>query len=245
MVKYGLEVKVVAVIPCWNEGRTIGEVVQRTRQYVDDVLVVDNRSSDGTSLAAQKAGATVFQCHLAGAGASTALGIGITLSKREADVVVTLDGDGQHNADEISRVTQCVVEGRADLVIGSRFLRPYRLPGYRKFGIDMITWLYNLGHQRKITDGQSCFRAYSARALNVLMPIDEAGFAFSVEMLVKARASGLRIMEVPIQCIYHDDRKMNSSINPIRHGLSVALAVLKWRLKLEWVPWLQGLFYAG
>ncbi len=222
---------VIALIPCWNEKTTIKDVVERAKQHVACVLVVDDGSRDGTASVAREAGALVCQSQRYGVGASTGMGLEIAL-KGESDVILTLDGDGQHNPDEILKVVQPIVRGEADMVIGSRFLWPCRVPRFRKLGIDIITWLYNYGVRSKIVDGQSCFRAYSRDALRSILPVEESGFAFSVEMLVKARKKGLRIKEVPIQCIYHRDRSMNSSLNPVLHGVGVALGVVKWRLRL-------------
>ena len=113
-----------------------------------------------------------------------------------------------------------------DLIIGSRFLGGYNnVARYRRFGIDVITFLYNFGAREKITDAQSCFRAYSNRALETLA-ITEDGFGFSVETLVQARKAGLRIDEVSISCIYHEE---SHSMNPVLHGVGVALMVVKHR----------------
>jgi glycosyltransferase involved in cell wall biosynthesis len=150
-----------------------------------------------------------------------------------ADVVVTLDGDGQHNPDEIPEVVSPVLSGEADLVIGSRFMGRYNnVAAYRRFGINVITFLYNMGSSAKITDGQSCFRAYGRRALEVLN-ITEDGFGFSVETLIQARRAGLRIREVPISCVYHEE---SHSLNPVIHGVGVAWKVVEHRLRrlLEW-----------
>jgi O-antigen/teichoic acid export membrane protein len=218
---------IVAAIPCYNEARFVGDVVRQTRQHVDTVVVVDDGSTDETVEVAQAAGAQVIQ-HPANLGpgiaARNCLQGGLD---RQADVLVTLDGDGQHNPDEISDVIAPILAGEADLVIGSRFLGRYNnVAGYRRFGIDVITFLYNLGARTKITDGQSCFRAYNRRALETLR-ITEPGFGFSVETLVQARNAGLRIREASISCVYHEE---SHSMNPVIHGVGVALMVIKHRV---------------
>lgn len=232
--------KVVAVIPCRNEGTTIGEVVAKTLRHVDEVLVIDNRSTDWTAVIAEEAGAHVYVCTELGAGASTRLGMSYALNpKREADVIITLDGDGQHDPDDIPILLKGSWE--ADVVIGSRFLNGgYRVPAYRKFGIDIITWLYNVGYRNKLTDGQSCFRVFSKGVAKWLLErgdLVEDGFAFSTEWLVKARRAGYLMTEVPIRCIYHREYAANSSTHPFAHGFSVALKTVKWRL---WEKWDRG-----
>lgn len=221
---------VVAAIPCHNEERFIADIVGSARQYVDQVIVVDDGSSDGTSQAAEAAGATVVQ-HRANRGPGEAYSSCFDAARAlDADLLITLDGDGQHLPGELPRILGPLLEGEADLVIGSRFLGEYEIPRYRKFGIDVITWLYNLGSDVRVADAQSCYRGYSRAALDTLH-ITESGFGFSVELLVQARNKDLVIQEVPISCVYHPD---SHSMNPALHGVGVALMVVKHRFKSLW-----------
>ena len=219
---------IVAAIPCYNEARFIGDVVQRTLEHVEAVVVVDDGSTDGTAEAAQAAGARVIRhpTNLGpGAAARDCLQAGLDL---QADILVTLDGDGQHNPAEIPEVVAPILAGEADLVIGSRFLGRYNnVAAYRRFGIDVITFLYNIGSRTKITDGQSCFRAHNRRTLETLQ-ITEPGFGFSVETLVQARNAGLHIHEASISCVYHEE---SHSMNPVVHGVGVSLKAVEHRIK--------------
>jgi GT2 family glycosyltransferase len=220
---------IIVSIPCLNEEQFISDVVKRARRYVGKVIVVDDGSTDNTSEAAQAAGAHVVR-HERRQGAGAATRSAFEAAKTYgADVLVTLDGDGQHNPDEIPQVLAPIINGEADLVIGSRFLQPTQgtnIRRYRKFGIDVITWLYNLGSKVKVFDSQSCFRAHSRRLLEAIN-ITENGFSFSVEVLIEARRKSFVITEVPISCVYHSQ---GSSLNPVAHGLGVAFAVIKLRL---------------
>ena len=227
--------KVVAAIPCFNEQQFIGDVVSKARNHVDLVIVIDDGSSDDTAKVAQAAGAEVIR-HEARQGAGAATKSGFEAAKKNnADVLVTLDGDGQHDPNDIPRLLNPILDGEADLVIGSRFLIPSspdirfktNAPRYRKFGINIITWLYNLGSSTKVSDSQSCFRAHSQRIIDAIN-ITEDGFGFSVQVLIQARRKGFAIKEVPISCLYHPQ---GSSLNPVSHGLGVALTVIKLRLK--------------
>ena len=222
--------KISAVIPCRNEARTIYDVVKEALLHVDEVIVADDSSSDDTAVQARAAGAKVRNNNSprSGAGANTKEG----LLMSDADVIVTLDGDGQHLASEIPNVLAPILDGKADLVIGSRFMGEYKIARYRKFGIDVITFLYNFGRRQKVVDSQSCFRAFT-RGLLDSVNIEERGFGFSTEVLIKARARGYKIVEVPITCVYHKEYAQNSSSNPVIHGLSVAWATIKWRIKEE------------
>jgi glycosyltransferase involved in cell wall biosynthesis len=222
--------KIIAVIPCLDEEQFIGDVVANALKHVDKVIVVDDGSTDGTADVARDAGAEVISHEKRlGAGAATRSGFEAAI-KMGADIVVTLDGDGQHDADEIPAVIKHVLDGAADLTIGSRFINPStNMPPYRNLGIDIITWLYNTGSMVKIRDSQSCFRAHSRKLLESIS-ITRADFGFSIEVLVKARKKGLKIVEVPASCLYHDQ---GSSMNPISHGLVVAWSVVHLRFMIE------------
>ncbi len=214
--------KTIAVIPCLNEENFIHDVVVKTIKHVDKVIVVDDGSKDATARVAQEAGAEVVSHpRRQGAGAATRTGFETALNYG-ADIVVTLDGDGQHNPDEINRLLAPIIEGQADLVIGSRFLDPdTNMPHYRKLGIDAITWLYNWGSPVRVSDSQSCFRAHTRKLLEAVR-ISRRDFSFSIEVLVKSRRLGFAIAEVPISCLYHAN---GSTMDPISHGLSVAWSV--------------------
>lgn len=218
---------IMVAAPAYNEGQFIAEVVLNAGKYADEVTVVDDGSTDNTAQIAELAGASVIR-HETNRGAGEATKSCFEEARRKgANVLVTLDGDGQHNADVIPQILAPILGGKADLVIGSRFLVNHgTIPRYRRFGINVITWLYNVGSKLRTSDAQSCFRAYSEKALHSL-DITERGFGFSVELLIQARQRGLTIVDVPISCIYHS---ASHSANPLTHGLGVALTVVKLRL---------------
>jgi len=220
--------KIVAAIPCYNEEAFIGDIVQQVRRYVDEVIVVDDGSRDATAAAARAAGAIVLK-HETNKGYGEAIGSCFKAARDlDADILVTLDGDKQHTASEIPAVVEPVVRGEADLAIGSRFLSPDHqkdMPRYRRLGIKIITWLLNVGSKTKVSDSQSGFRAYSRRLVDTLQ-VSQKGMGISVEVIARARRAHLAIREVPITCIYHRE---SSTMNPLTHGMSVALATLRCR----------------
>ena len=220
--------RVIAAIPCFNTETFIADVVSRARRYVDQVIVIDDGSHDGTAEAAKTAGALVVN-HRVNRGYGESVKSCFEAARMNAaDILVTLDGDGQHNPDEILKILAPVAKGEADLIIGSRFLtNEVNMPRYRKFGIGFITFLWNFGSEVKVSDTQSGFRAYSKKIFKTF-PLSEKGMSISIETLEKARRKRAIIKEVPISCFY-----VPSTLNlkAIRHGLSVALAVVKIRLK--------------
>lgn len=222
--------KTVAVIPCWNEARFIGDVVRKTKQYVDRVVVADDCSTDRTASIAKESGARVFESVMRrGFGGNLIYGINRALATDGEHIIVTLDGDGQHNPDDIPKLLEIIENEDVGIVIGSRFMKSYACPRYRKIGINIINWLYNVGCEDKIQDSQSCLRAYRREVFEPL-ELKSSGFGLSTEVLIKARDMGYKIREVPVDCIYHEDRNLNSTMTPLKHGILVALATIRWRL---------------
>jgi len=222
-------VSLLAAIPAFNEQKTIGSVVLTALRYATKVVVIDDGSDDETAWVAERAGATVVR-HPTNRGYGAALRSCFEYAREsEFEVLVILDGDGQHRPEMIPQVVAPVDEGKADVSIGSRFLdghRPGSVPGYRKFGISVITKLTNLGTRRsgKITDAQSGFRAYSRAAIAAIDPL-EANMGASAEILWEADRNGLRIVEVPIAIDYDAS---GSSLGPVRHGLSVVGSMIRY-----------------
>jgi glycosyltransferase involved in cell wall biosynthesis len=221
-------IKVIAAIPCYNTEPSIADVVSAARKHTDQVLVIDDGSRDGTAEVARAAGAVVI-CHGINKGYGEAVKTCFQAAKTNgADILVTIDGDGQHNPEEIPLLFAPIVEGKADIVIGSRFLASeVNMPRYRRFGIGVITFLFNFGSRIKVSDAQSGFRAYSKKMIDTLL-LSDTGMSISIESLEKARLNGAIIKEVPISCFYIPS---TLNFNAIKHGLGVALSVIRIRLK--------------
>lgn len=229
---------IVAGIPAYNEEKTIAKVVLLAQKYADTVLVCDDGSQDLTGDIAQKLGAIVIR-H------KKNLGYGATIQSLfekakalNADLLLTLDADGQHDARDIPKVMQPIMEGKADIVFGSRFLeQKSSVPFYRRLGIKVLTKMTkSSGEKGNITDAQCGFRAYNKKAVEGLM-LDEKGMGISSEILLKSKALGLVITEVPVEVRYRGLE--TSTQNPFVHGLSVFSTIV--RLVVEERP----LFYLG
>ena len=230
-------IKTVAVIPTYNEEKTIAEIVTMAKKHCARVIVVDNMSTDKTCEEAGKAMPchNIYRSYVRGAGAATALGLAHSLNLLKpycCKAIVTLDGDGQHNPGEILLLLEPIRRGEADIVIGSRFIYPSNgnMPKYRAFGIKTVNWFVNVFSPVKFTDTLCCFRAFTREAVKAL-PIEDDGFGFGTEMLIKARKKGLRVKEVPVTSIYHEDFWQNHTMWPLWHGLSLVWATIKWRIK--------------
>lgn len=208
---------VFAAIPCFNEERFIGSVVVKAKKYADRVMVIDDGSTDGSAEVAAESGAVVYQ-HGRNLGYGAAIRSALEKGKQlGADILVILDGDGQHDPRDIPRLVKPIVDRKADIVIGSRFIGEGKAtPFYRRVGQRLLTAVTNLGSGQKISDSQSGFRAYSARALRDLN-LTESGMSVSSEIQFAISRSALRVSEVPINVTYVDKTKRN----PVGHGVGV------------------------
>jgi glycosyltransferase involved in cell wall biosynthesis len=208
-----------AVLPAYNEELVIGSVILRTKQYVDRVIVVDDGSIDRTSEIAKLAGADVVSLeHNTGKAYALLLGLRRAL-ETGCTVAVMLDADGQHNPNEIQRVAGLVSIGKADLVIGSRFLENNQeIPSYRQVGQKTLDLFTNFGAKTRVTDSQSGFRALSRQALRNL-DFKSDGYNVESDMIAHFSAMGLPIMEVPITVNYDVPHKHKK--NPVTHGVGV------------------------
>ncbi|AGB49690.1 glycosyl transferase [Methanomethylovorans hollandica DSM 15978] len=217
---------IVAAIPAYNEEIGIGSVIARTRQYVDEVLVIDDGSADCTYKVAELMGATVLR-HEKNAGKGAALRTAFKWAMdNNVDILVTLDGDGQHNPDEIPRLLEPILQKDADMVNGARFLKGHDLqvPKYRRLGQEVLTFATNLGgsFESKINDSQSGFRAFAGNTFDTFT-FNNNGMGIESEMLADASSASLRIKEVPITCRYDVE---GSTFNPLRHGAAVLSSIL-------------------
>ena len=131
--------------------------------------------------------------------------------------MITIDGDGQHDPNQVPLLLDAITKHNVDVAIGSRFLSEQDTPGYRKAGIKIITSATNYSTNLKVSDSQSGFRAYSNLAINEIVPT-ETGMSVSTEILLKVSNKGLSLAEVPITISYDGD---TSTQNPVSHGTSV------------------------
>ncbi|HEY7082046.1 MAG TPA: glycosyltransferase family 2 protein [Nitrososphaeraceae archaeon] len=226
-VAYSTNPRIIICIPAFNESKNIADIIKKTQKYATEVIVCDDGSSDNTSEVANKSGATVIR-HSSNRGYGSAIStLFRTAREKDADVMVTIDSDGQHDPDKIPDLISPLTEQGIDIVIGSRFLTLHekdRIPAYRSFGIKTITRLAQVASYGNLTDAQSGFRAYSKTAL-MKINLYEEGMAVSTEILLRAKEKSLQITEVPITVNYDVERP--STHNPITHGIGVLYSLMQ------------------
>jgi glycosyltransferase involved in cell wall biosynthesis len=216
--------KITIGIPAYNEEKNIASIITKLKNITDSIIVCDDGSSDMTSEISKNLGAIVIS-HKKNMGYGAAIRTIFQKSvELDSDILVTFDADGQHRIDDVNKILQPLENNEADIVIGSRFLdNESKVPNYRKIGIKVITQVTNASLKKKLTDSQSGFRAYNKQALTQISP-SEMGMGISTEILIKASSKGLRIAEIPITVLYHDD---TSTHNPVSHGTSVLVSTIK------------------
>ena len=214
---------VVAIIPAYNEEKALADVIGKTLEHVDEVIVIDDGSSDKTSEVAIGAGARVIK-HSVNLGKGEALKSGFKAIGDDS-IIITIDGDGQHNPSEIPDLVRPIIEDGADLVNGSRYMNgpEENTPAYRRVGQKVLDIATNISAGTKVTDSQSGFRAFSSKSKNVFR-FKDTGFGIESEMLVDASEAGLKIVEVPITVRYDLD---GSTKDPITHGVGVLFNIAK------------------
>ena len=192
--------RIVAVVPALNEVPSIRQVVdgllQQTRVPLAEVIVVDNGSTDDTGRVAQAAGATVVVEPRRGYGYACLAGV---VAAEDADVVVLLDGDAADDPDDLLRVVQPLLDGQADLVVGSRALgarEPGSMTPHQVFGNWLAATIMRALYGVAVSD-LGPFRAIRRDDL-LALEMRELTYGWSVEMMVKAARAGLRYQEVPV-----------------------------------------------
>ena len=211
-------------IPAFNEEKNIASIIMKLKKVTDHIIVCNDGSTDMTEEISKKLDVVVIN-HSRNMGYGSAIrSIFLKAKELQADILVTFDADGQHRVEDIQSVTQPIIDNKADIVIGSRFLENKSdIPEYRKFGIKVITKITNSSLKEKLTDSQSGFRAYSKNVLKDVTP-SESGMGVSTEILIKASNAGHKIAEVPITIMYGSD---TSTHNPVSHGTSVLFSTIK------------------
>ena len=205
--------RIAAIIPAYNEEKHIGDVVRRTRQKLDDVLVVDDGSADETAERAREAGAEVIM-HEQNRGKGETIKTGLRhWQDRQSEFVIILDADGQHRPEEIDHFLNAAVSSdEPKLILGTRMNDLSAMPIVRRIVNRWMSDRISAVCGQKIPDTQCGFRMLHRQLIPELLG-GAARFDYETEMLIVASRKGFRIVSVPISTVYSDEV---SSIHPVR-----------------------------
>jgi glycosyltransferase involved in cell wall biosynthesis len=215
---------IVAVIPAFNEAQRIAQVVTDAKAKVDVVIVVDDGSTDETAIVAKRHGATVIRhWENNGAGAATMTGLEAA-RKMGADVAVTLDADGQHDATEIPLLLAPFAKEGADIVFANRFGRRNRIPFIRRVFNAIGNLLTLVATGKWVSDSQCGFKAFGSRALSEI-DLRMSGFEFCTEIVREAVVHRWKVAEVPTKVVYSEYTlaKGQSFANGVKTALKILL----------------------
>ena len=203
--------KPCVVIPAYREQRTIHNVVERVRKYVQPVIVVDDGSPDRTAAEAADAGAVVVR-HTLNMGKGVALNTGFNYARQNRfDYLITLDADGQHDPANIPRFIEAYERTGIPVLIGNRMGALSNMPQVRKWTNRYMSWLLSRAMNQYVPDTQCGFRLYRCDVLPFI-EAQSARFAAESEILLHIASRGIRMDAVPIAVIYNEEI---SKISPI------------------------------
>ena len=219
---------VLLFLPAFNEEDAVADCINRVPDTVCglnvDCLVIDDGSTDGTAIEAKQAGAEVISLETnQGLGAAVRIGLSEGV-KRKSSAVIFADADGEYPPEELENLVNPIIQGKADYVVGSRFLGDIEfMRPHRRFGNHVLTKILSLIARRKITDGQSGYRAFSPRAAASAEVIHDFNYAQIITLDLLAK--GYIYLEVPIS--YHFRRTGESFIKLFPYLRKVVPAVYK------------------
>ncbi len=203
--------KICVLIPSYNEARTIGHILRELRKRNLAAYVIDDGSTDDTALIAKLEGAVVVK-HKKNKGKGASLREGFShILKKDFEAVLIMDGDNQHEIDDINNFLKKMEETNADIVIGNRMLDTASMPQARIYTNKFMSSLISRISGRYIPDSQCGFRLIKKEVLQAVK-LESSKYETETELVVKAARKGFKIESVPIKTVYQDEK---SRINPI------------------------------
>lgn len=215
----------IVCIPAYNEEKTIDNIVKRSLNFVDKVIVCDDGSQDFTSKRAEQSGAVIIK-HEKNKGKGAAFKSLFSYAKKiNADIMVTIDGDGQFLPEEINKLMNPIIEKNVDVVLGNRYDSNKEMPTYRQVGNKVLDKITQLASNLPFNDTQSGFRSYSKKAIESINFFTD-GFGVDSEIIVDASNKGLKISEEKITVLYNTQGK-TSTKDPITHSAGVITSLIE------------------
>jgi glycosyltransferase involved in cell wall biosynthesis len=211
------------VIPVYNNSATIKDVVLKSAKYLDNILVVDDGSTDcDLCLVLEGCGAKIIS-HDKNMGKGKALKTALKfLNERDVDYMITLDGDGQHYPEDLPKFISAICGNNHTLVIGCRAFDSENIPDSSKFGRKFSNMWVRLETGLKLKDTQSGFRAYPVKYISKIKTLG-ASYNFEIEVIVKAVWKGLILKDIPIKVYYPKPEERVSSFKPFRDNFRLSL----------------------
>ena len=215
--------KIVIIIPAHNEAKAIGGLVKTITELGYDVIVIDDGSIDDTAILAKAQGAFVISTHKkSGKGNALRLGFAQAVDQKY-DLVITMDGDGQHAPSDLAHFLESYEKSHADIVNGNRMQNPQGMPWLRRATNRFMSGLISLVCHQKISDTQCGFRLISTQVLKTI-EFKSSDFEIETEILIQSSRKGFRITSVGIETIYRDEV---SKIKPIQDTLRFICYITK------------------
>lgn len=208
--------RVCVIIPAFNEAKNIGLLINSIKKILPDILVIDDGSSDDTSTVARSSGAIVLKHEInRGKGFSLIEGFEYCL-KQDFDAVITMDGDGQHLAEEIPHFLEACKEQNASVVVGNRLNNARNMPLIRFLTNKFMSWLISIIIKQKVLDTQCGFRLLRAECIKSLK-FSTKNYDTETEILIEASKKGFKIVSVSIESVYLGSKsKINPFIDTLR-----------------------------
>jgi glycosyltransferase involved in cell wall biosynthesis len=217
---------VIAFIPAYNEAARIGEVAANAHRRVDEVVVIDDGSTDNTAAVAERAGAKVLR-HGQNRGKGGAIVTSLDyFGHSDAEFAVFLDADGQHDPEEIPKFVEAARVMSADVVVGTRMAETQDMPLVRKFTNRFTSWVTSRLARQTISDSQCGFRLVR-RSVLPRLELSSSHFETETEMLIQAGRAGHKIANVPIRTIYGNAARA-SHVHPLRDTVRFFKLVAKY-----------------
>ncbi len=212
----------IAFLPCFNENKTIGEIIDRTNPHVDKIIIVDDGSWDGSGKIAQAHGAKVLT-HLINIGCGAAFKTALLYIRKKYpnSALITLDSDGQHFPEDIP----LFLEANADVVVGARLEVMEGLSFYKKILNKVASKMTSLLSGSDISDSESGFRYYSPRAIEAL-EFNSLGYGWASESIINLSKKGFSIGYVPIQTVWGIPSRDGQSTRGLGYGIKTLLKLL-------------------
>lgn len=218
--------KIYIIIPAFNEEKVIQEVLAEIKKAgYGNIIVIDDGSADNTHRKAAEVPGVVALKHFLNRGKGAAVKTGIEAAKKlGADVVVTMDGDGQHNPEDISKMLQLINAGK-DVVLGTRLKNPKGMPFYKilaNYLGNFFTWMiYGLW----VTDSQSGFRAYSKKSIRLIETKTDR-YEYDSEVIREISRNKLKYTEVPIEVRYTEYSMNKKHKMNFKNGLKTLIKMM-------------------